>query len=92
MYKRIFSRYTPLSTTGQLEVHGQKRMRTWTKLHATVPQGQSWLLTSEPVDYKEGEIVVLTGMHAFLLVVVVCECVCIWVDILESWISTSIVC
>lgn len=46
---------------GQLEVHGMKRLRTWTKLNETARAGQSWIITAEPVDFKGGETVILTG-------------------------------
>ena len=46
---------------GQLEIHGQKRLRTWTKVNATAFAGNNWLITSEPVDFKAGEIIILTG-------------------------------
>eukprot|EP01036_Dinobryon_divergens_P027890 gene27890-36744_t len=46
---------------GQLEIHGQKRLRTWTKVNTTAFAGNNWLITSEPVDFKAGEIVILTG-------------------------------
>ena len=42
-------------------MHGRKRLRTWTKLSTTAYSGQSWLLVSEPVDFKSGEKVILTG-------------------------------
>jgi hypothetical protein len=46
---------------GQLEVHGQKRLRTWTKVNTTAFAGNNWLITSEPVDFKAGESIILTG-------------------------------
>jgi hypothetical protein len=53
--------HLPGRLQGQLEIHGQKRLRTWTKLEATANAGDDFILTSEPVDFKAGEIVVLTG-------------------------------
>ena len=46
---------------GQLEVHGQKRLRTWTFVNTTAFAGNNWLITSEPVDFKAGESVILTN-------------------------------
>jgi hypothetical protein len=46
---------------GQLEIHGSKRLRTWTKLDVTAEAGQMHLVTAEPVDFKNGEIVIVTG-------------------------------
>ncbi len=45
---------------GQLEIHGQKRLRMWTKVNATAFAGNNWLITSEPVDFKAEEIIILT--------------------------------
>ena len=46
---------------GQLEIHGQKRLRTWTKVAATSTAGTFTVITSELVDFKAGDIVILTG-------------------------------
>jgi hypothetical protein len=46
---------------GQLDVHGAKRMRTWTKLNSTAYAGTNFVITSEPVDFQPGESVILTG-------------------------------
>lgn len=61
MTQYMTGQHMPSRTQGQLEVHGQKRLRTWTKLNETAVEGQMWLITSEPVDYKAGERVILTG-------------------------------
>jgi hypothetical protein len=53
--------HMPGRDQGQLEVHGSKRLRTWTKLDATANAGDHWLLTSERVDFKRGEVVIVTG-------------------------------
>ena len=46
---------------GQLDVHGTKRMRTWTKLNSTAYAGTNFVVTAEPVDFQPGEAVILTG-------------------------------
>ena len=48
---------------GQLEIHGQKRIRTWTKVAATATAGTFTVITSEAVDFKAGESVILTGTN-----------------------------
>eukprot|EP01035_Chromulina_nebulosa_P018019 gene18019-23659_t len=53
--------HLPGKDQGQLEIHGQKRLRTWTKLAKTAYAGSSIILTSEPVDFKAGDILVLSG-------------------------------
>ena len=47
--------------TGELEVHGQKRMRTWTFVNHTAPRGSYNITTLEPVDFRPGEKIILTG-------------------------------
>lgn len=61
MTQYMTGQHMPGRDQGQLEVHGQKRLRTWTKLNETAVEGQTWLITSEPVDYRAGEKVILTG-------------------------------
>jgi len=51
----------PSRYAGQLEVHGKRRMRSWTRLLFTAFAGSVYVVTSEPVDFQPGEIVVLTG-------------------------------
>jgi len=46
---------------GQLEIHGKKSLRTWTKVDTTAYAGDNYLITSEPVDFQPGETVILTG-------------------------------
>ncbi len=53
--------HVPSRTQGQLEIHGRKRLRTWTKVNETAYPGQNYIITSEPVDYAYGENVILTG-------------------------------
>ena len=53
--------HIPAGNKGHIEIHGQKRLRTWTKINQTAYAGDSWLITSEPVDFKDGEEVVLTS-------------------------------
>ncbi|CAM9185240.1 unnamed protein product, partial [Ectocarpus fasciculatus] len=53
--------HAPGADMGQLEVHGLKRMRTWTKLSVTANAGDNFVVTTEPVDFKAGEIVVIPG-------------------------------
>jgi hypothetical protein len=48
-------------TSGSLEIHGAKRLRTWTKLNTTAYAGQNFIVTSEPVDFALGEMIVITG-------------------------------
>ncbi len=48
-------------TTGQLEVHGEKRLRSWTKLSQTAFAGDDFFTTAEPVDFREGDILVIPG-------------------------------
>ena len=61
-----FRRFTkgdhlPSRYMGQLEVHGAKRLRTWTKVNETCYAGSNFLITSEPVDFKPGDRVIVTG-------------------------------
>jgi len=53
--------YLPGKDTGQLELHGRVRLRTWTKLAQTAYAGQSFIVTSEEVDFSPGESLVLPG-------------------------------
>eukprot|EP00595_Chromulina_sp_UTEXLB2642_P001523 CAMPEP_0196766926 /NCGR_PEP_ID=MMETSP1095-20130614/32902_1 /TAXON_ID=96789 ORGANISM="Chromulina nebulosa, Strain UTEXLB2642" /NCGR_SAMPLE_ID=MMETSP1095 /ASSEMBLY_ACC=CAM_ASM_000446 /LENGTH=2258 /DNA_ID=CAMNT_0042131985 /DNA_START=2674 /DNA_END=9450 /DNA_ORIENTATION=- len=53
--------HLPGKDQGQLEIHGQKRLRTWTKLATTAYAGSLTIQTSEPVDFKSGDILVLSG-------------------------------
>ena len=53
--------HTPGRDVGQLEIHGQKRLRTWTKLAQTANAGDNFFITSEDVDFKYGEAVVITA-------------------------------
>lgn len=46
---------------GILEIHGEKRLRTWTKLNYTANAGDNFIITSERVDFKQGEQIVITG-------------------------------
>lgn len=50
-----------LGNLGRLDIHGEKRMRTWTKLNETAPAGIDYLVTVEPVDFKAGEKIVIPG-------------------------------
>jgi hypothetical protein len=59
--EHMTGQHMPGRDQGQLEVHGSKRLRTWTKLDATANAGDHWLLTSERVDFKRGEVVIVTG-------------------------------
>ena len=51
----------PAVNVGQLEIHGKRRMRTWTKLATTAEAGSTSILLSEEVDWKPGETIVLSG-------------------------------
>jgi hypothetical protein len=53
--------HLPGRNQGQLEVHGKKRLRTWTKLSETAYAGQNYIVTSEEVDFVAGERLVLPG-------------------------------
>ena len=53
--------YLPGKDTGQLELHGKVRLRTWTKLAKTAYAGQNYFITSEKVDFAPGESLILTG-------------------------------
>jgi hypothetical protein len=53
--------HLPSRNTGQLEVHGKKRLRTWTKLNQTAYAGDDFVVTSERVDFADGEKVILPG-------------------------------
>lgn len=48
---------------GQLEIHGKKRLRTWTKLSETAYAGNNYFVTSEKVDFAPGESLVLSGTN-----------------------------
>jgi len=56
---RIPSRYV-----GQLEIHGKKRLRTWTNLNETAYAGSNIIVTAEPVDFAPGELLVVPGTEA----------------------------
>jgi hypothetical protein len=53
--------YLPVRNVGQLEVHGKKRLRTWTKLAQTANAGDSYIATSEKVDFAPGEVLIIPG-------------------------------
>ncbi len=61
---------------GQMEIHGAKRLRTWTKLNETAVPGQNYIITSEPVDYADGETVILTGNEVPGMRSDLCMCLC----------------
>lgn len=46
---------------GILDIHGAVRTRTWTKIAETAFAGQDYVITSEDVDFKEGDRVILSG-------------------------------
>lgn len=58
--------HLPGNNVGQLEIHGSKRLRTWTKLATTALQGTSVIVTSEPVDFAPGEVLVIAGTDTSL--------------------------
>jgi plastocyanin len=58
----------PLSQKGILDIHGIPRLRTWTKVGATVEAGTKTITTIEPTDFAMGEKVVLTAPHQELTV------------------------
>ena len=53
--------YLPGKDTGQLELHGKVRLRTWTKLAKTAYAGQMYFITAEKVDFAPGEQLILPG-------------------------------
>ena len=53
--------HVPGRFTGQLEIHGKKRLRTWTKLSETAYAGSSEVVTAEKVDFAPGEKLILPG-------------------------------
>jgi hypothetical protein len=57
----MMGRHVPGRYTGQLEVHGKKRLRTWTFVAHTAHAGSWNITTLEPVDFAAGEKVILTG-------------------------------
>ena len=57
--------HIPSRTMGQLEVHGKKRLRTWTKLAQTAYAGDDFFVTAEPVDFAPGEILVIPGTEIY---------------------------
>ena len=44
-----------------LKIFGEKRLRTWTHINETAFAGQDFIITSEPVDFRPGELLVLTA-------------------------------
>ena len=58
----------PISQKGVLDIHGIPRLRTWTKVDATVEAGSHTITTVEATDFTMGEIVVLTAPHQELTV------------------------
>jgi hypothetical protein len=53
--------HLPGQNVGQLEIHGKKRLRTWTKLAETAYAGSRYIVTAEMVDFATGELLVLPG-------------------------------
>lgn len=60
-FEMVPGRHIPSRDQGQLEIHGKKRLRTWTKVNSTIEAGQDFFYTLEPVDFAAGEQVVITG-------------------------------
>lgn len=60
-YKGDTGIHTPGRDIGQLEIHGKKRLRTWTKLAATAHAGDNYIITAENVDFAPGEKLVITA-------------------------------
>ena len=46
---------------GRMDIHGEPRLRTWTKLNETAYSGTNFFVTSEPVDWRSGDMLVITG-------------------------------
>lgn len=57
---RIPSRYV-----GELEIHGKRRLRTWTNLNETAYAGSTIIVTAEPVDFAPGELLVIPGTEPY---------------------------
>jgi hypothetical protein len=53
--------HIPAKNIGQLEIHGKKRLRTWTFLSTSVKAGTTIIALSEAVDYQPGEKLVIAG-------------------------------
>ena len=49
------------SEKGVMKIFGQPRLRTWTKIRDTAPKGQDFIVTSEPVDFQSGDVLIITG-------------------------------
>ena len=54
-------KHIPARYVGQLEIHGKKRLRTWTFLAETAVAGSNFFVTLEKVDFAPGEMLILTG-------------------------------
>ena len=46
---------------GRIDIHGEPRLRTWTKLNETAYAGTNYFITSDPVDWRSGDKLVITG-------------------------------
>jgi len=51
----------PLSQRGILDIHGESRQTVWTHLATTANAGASSIRTTEPVDWRSGEKLIITG-------------------------------
>ena len=51
----------PLSQKGILDIHGKRRLKTWTNTAQTAHAGDNFIITDKPVDFAAGETIVITG-------------------------------
>lgn len=51
----------PAVVQGVLDIHGQPRLKVWTKVAFTAPAGTSIIQTAEAVDWQPGERIVITS-------------------------------
>jgi hypothetical protein len=52
----------PDAQRGILDIHGEPRLTVWTNLETTATAGQRVVKTIDPVDWRPGETVVITGV------------------------------
>ena len=58
----------PLSQKGVIDIHGQPRLRTWTKVAKDIERGKNTIVTAQKTDFEAGEKIVLTAPHQELTV------------------------
>lgn len=50
---------------GQVEIYGQPRVVSWTKLAKSALQGQSYIITSDPNDFKAGDVLIIGASETY---------------------------